>query len=122
MSCIAGLLARLAPTIQGQLAPNLSGLRGLVVRGYLPQTWVFNTETESASLLVSKEGQVAAYEGSAPQPDVLIATSHEVLSTALEAANGLRPRETVVRGSVTPTFYTAKGKTAFNFLRGRLGL
>jgi hypothetical protein len=94
----------------------------MLVRGYLPQTWVLSDGTEHASLVVAQGGAVLAYRGAAQSPDVLITSTHEVLSTALEAALGLRSRNQVVRGPVTPTFYTPKGKTAFNFLRGRLGL
>jgi hypothetical protein len=122
VACIAGLLARLAPSIQSQLAPNLGGLRGLIVRGYLPQTWVLSDGAEYASLVVAQNGTVTAHSGAVQSPDVLIASTHDVLSTALEAALGQRSRDQVVRGPVTPTFYTPKGRTAFNFLRGRLGL
>lgn len=122
MTCIAQLLAQLSPNIEAQLRPNLSGLRGFVVRGYLPQTWVFSAGTEYATLIVDQSGGVNAYTGSAGQADVLITSTHATLSGALEAANGLRPRDSVPRGPVTPTFYTSKGRTAFNYLRGRLGL
>lgn len=122
MGCSAELLGELGPSIERELKPNLRGLAGLVVRRYLPQRWVFSTGSEFASLCVDDQGNVSAYEGAVAGPDVLISTSHETLSRALEAALGRRPRSSVPQGEVRPTFYTPKGRTAFNYLRGRLGL
>lgn len=122
MSCISTQLAELAPTIEAQLKPSLSGLTGMIVRGYLPQTWIFRAEGELATLVVSKDGAVAAYNGTMPDPDVLVETSHRTLSAALSAGLGRTPRSAVPRDPVTPTFYTGKGRTAFGYLRGRLGL
>ncbi len=122
MTCIPNLLGRLAPAVEAQLKPNLAGFTGLLVRGYLPQRWVFETGQERASLIVDIDGNTGMILGAIESPDVLITTTHDTLSTALEAANGLRSRDSVIRGQITPRFYTAKGEFAFNFLRGRLFL
>jgi len=120
MTCIPNLLGRLAPAVEAQLKPNLAGFTGLLVREYLPQRWVFETGQERASLIVDIDGNTGMTLGAIESPDVLITTTHDTLSTALEAANGLRSRDSVIRGQITPRFYTAKGEIAFNFLRGRL--
>ena len=120
MTCIPNLLGRLAPAVEAQLKPNLAGFTGLLVRGYLPQRWVFETGQERASLIVDIDGNTEVTLRVIESPDVLITTTHDTLSTALEAANGLRSRDSVIRGQITPRFYTIKGEIAFNFLRSRL--
>jgi|SRR5207245_3565864 len=120
MTCIPNLLRRLAPAVEAQLKPNLTGFTGLLVRGYLPQKWIFETEQEHASLIVSDNGITEVILGVVESADVLITTTHGTLSTALEAANGLRSRDSVIRGQITPRFYTTKGEIAFNFLRSKL--
>jgi hypothetical protein len=122
MTCLATSLSRLGPSIEGQLKPHLSGLFGGVVRGYLPQTWVFAAGSESASLVVDQAGNVTVYSGAVQSADVLITATHATLSGALEAATGVRRRDEVPSGPVKPTFYTSKGRTAFNYLRGKFGL
>ena len=91
-----------------------------MVRGYLPQRLVFETGQERASLIVDIDGNTEVTLRVIESPDVLITTTHDTLSAALEAANGLRSRDSVMRGQITPRFYTIKGEIAFNFLRGRL--
>ena len=120
MTCIANLLGRLAPTVESQLKPNLVGFTGFLVRGYLPQRWVFETGQERASLIVDIDGNTEVTLRVIESPDVLITTTHDTLSTALEAANGLRSRDSVIRGQITPRFSATKGEIAFNFLRSRL--
>lgn len=122
LTCIVGLLTQLGPAIETQLKPNLTGLMGIIVRGYLPQVWVFSTGMEYASLVVDNQGNVETRAEAVEPTDVLITTTHDVLSTALEAANGLRSRDAVMTGPITPQFYTSKGQMAFNYLRQRLGL
>ncbi len=122
MARVIELLQQLAPRIEAQLKPNLRGLTGFLVRGYLPQVWLFDTGKEQVSLQVNSSGDVRISTGSVGSVDVLITTSHDVLYSALEAAMGLRSRESVIAGPVKPEFRTPKGRTAFNFLRRRLGL
>jgi|GEM_PF-390347 len=119
MTCTANHLAALGPEIEGQLKPNLNGLFGGVVRGYLPQTWKFVTELDTASLVVDRAGNVKAYAGAVPGADVTITLDH----ARLEAALRTRDKNRVPPGSPPQVaFHTPKGKTAFGFLRGRLGL
>jgi hypothetical protein len=122
MTCIVGLLAKLGSTIETQLKPSLGGISGLIIRSYLPPVWVFATGTENVSLVADSQGNVHVSSGATQPTDVLIAIAHDSLSSAMEAANGLRSRDTVVMSSASPQFYTTKGQAAFNFLRSRLGL
>jgi len=120
MTCISGLLARLAPEIEAQLKPALAGLAGLFVRGYLPQTWVIDTGIERVSLIVDVNGNVRVRSEAAEPADVLITATHDTISTGLEAANRLRSKESVIRGPSNARFFTPKGEAAFNFLKDKL--
>ncbi len=113
MTCIAGLLARIAPEIEAQLKPTLAGLAGLFVRGYLPQVWVFSTGTERATLVVDAHGNAKVTLGNVEPVDVLIIASHDTFSTALEVANGLRPRDSPISGQIDSQFYSGKGSFSY---------
>jgi hypothetical protein len=118
MSCTAILLAGIAPELQARLQQQLTGFTGALMKSYLPQVWVFQTEQDTASLTVAQDGQVSIAVGAAPKPDVTIQTSHERLSAALTT----RDRSKVPPGPLTVTPHTSKGRTAFEFTRSRLGL
>jgi hypothetical protein len=118
MASIAGILERLAPSIESEVRSRLQGFLGGILRGYLPQTWVFRTEQETASLVVERDGKVAVVPAAAPSPDVTIEIGHDRLAAALTT----RSREGLPPGPMTVTPHTAKGRTAFDYLRGRLGL
>jgi len=118
MSTALGLLRSICPEVEGELKPNLKGLKGAIVRGYLPQIWVFKTDKETVTLRVDQEGHVCAKAGGAREPDVVIRIDHRLLTFALESRE--RPE-----GDIKPPeieYNTKKGKTAFKFLRKRLGL
>ncbi len=118
MPTLLSLLQSVAHDIQPQIESQLGGFFGGMVRAYLPQTWVFRTEKEVASLTVEKTGAVAVTSGAAAHPDVTIETGHDRLMTALKT----RSRAAVPPGPLRVTPHTPKGKTAFDYLRGRLGL
>ncbi|HLM70757.1 MAG TPA: hypothetical protein VK423_05205, partial [Thermoplasmata archaeon] len=107
-----------AHDVQPQIQSQLGGFFGGMVRAYLPQTWVFKTEREEASLVVDTAGAVSVTKGAALHPDVTIEVDHERLVTALRT----RSRDQVPPGRLTVTPHTSKGKTAFEYLRGRIGL
>ena len=115
MTCIVGLLAQLSPTIEAHLKPNLKGISGFLIRSYLPQVWVFDTGTENASLVVDNNGNVHASSGGVQPTDVLITTTHDSLSSALEAANGLRSRDSVGNRFYQPPVLYVEGKGRFQF-------
>ncbi|MGD1099758.1 MAG: hypothetical protein ABR888_05390 [Thermoplasmata archaeon] len=118
MASLVSLLESIVPEIQPQVQAQLGGFFGGMVRAYLPQTWVFRTEKEVASLTVDTKGAVSVASGAAARPDVTIEIAYALLETSLRT----RSRAPVPAGHLTVTPHTSKGKTAFEFLRGRLGL
>ena len=118
MASLVPLLESVAHDVQPQVQSQLGGFFGGMVRAYLPQTWVFRTEKEVASLTVSPDGVVSVAKGAAAKPDVTIEVGHDRLIAALTT----RSREKVPPGDLKVTPHTSKGKTAFDYLRSRLGL
>ena len=100
------------------MTPNLRGLFGGLVRGYLPQVWAFSTEGETVALSVDREGNASVRSGDVSNPDVLIQTSHAILAHILRT----RSRVGVPPGPLRATPVTPKGDAAFRYLRGRFGL
>lgn len=118
MSCIEGLLRDAGHQFEPEIQRRLQGFLGSIVRSYLPQTWVFKTDDGSASLHVDTDGKVSVTSGTSPRPDVTVEIPHDRLVAALKTRN----REAVPPGPLTVTPHTAKGRTAFDYLRGRIGL
>ncbi|HXQ79569.1 MAG TPA: hypothetical protein VN819_05100 [Thermoplasmata archaeon] len=116
---LESLLASLQPEVESQLQHYLHGFFGGLIRGYLPQVWGFRTESESASMTVSKKGIVRAFDGIPRDHDVLITWSHRQLTAALRT----RDRNRVPPGAPPSIeFRTKRGKTAFSYLKSRFGL
>lgn len=118
MSDVEGLLREAGRQFEPELQHRLKGLFGGIIRGYLPQVWVFETGRGAASLLVDKTGTVSVVAGAAAHPDVTVQIPHDRLVAALTT----RDKDSVPPGPLTVTPHTAKGKTAFDYLRSRLGL
>ena len=115
---VAELLRGVAPDVEKEVRSRLSGLFGGIVRSLLPQAWEFRTDRGTASLAVGADGTARVVAGAAPHPDVTIEVGYERLRAALTS----RDRTKVPAGPLTVTPHTAKGRTAFDYLRGRLGL
>jgi len=113
------LLGALCPQISQELQPHLKGIFGGIIRGYLPQIWVFRTESGSATLVVDPQGVAIAKPGTPVQYDVLVLWTDSQLGAALTTRD-----RTKVPSSPAPqiSFGSSKGKTAFGFLRKRFGL
>lgn len=118
MSCLVEILAAAGRDLEPRLASSLHGFGGAIVRTYLPQRWVFVTDDGTASLVVGRDGRFAASAGAVETPDVTVETSHAKLRAALVG----RDRSKVPSGPMKVTPHSEKGRTAFTFLRGRLGL
>lgn len=118
MSCVETLLKRVARDAEPEIQQRLHGLFGGMIRAYLPQTWVFRTEDGVASFRVDTAGRIEVASGADSSPDLTIEIGHDRLKAALST----RRRDAVPPGRFTVTPHTAKGKTAFEYLRGRLGL
>ena len=118
MSCVEELLRTAGKGFEPEIKSRLSGFLGGILRQYLPQTWVFRTDDGTASLSVDGNGTVTVVSGAAAHPDVTIEIPHDRLRAALTT----RKRESVPPGPIQVTPHSAKGKAAFDYLRGRLGL
>jgi hypothetical protein len=119
MTCIENLLSNLRCEVEDQVKPALGRLLvGGIVRGYLPQLWMFKTECETVGLSVDSCGNASISTTNLRDPDVTITTTHAILSTILST----RSRSSVPPGPYEVLTHTQKGRTAFNYLRGRLGL
>lgn len=118
MSCIEGLLRNVARDAEPEVRSRLNGLFGGMIRHYLPQVWVFRTEDGTASLRVDAAGAFSVVAGAASPADVTIEVGHDRLKAALTR----RPPGSLPPGPLTVTPHTAKGRAAFDLLRGRLGL
>jgi hypothetical protein len=95
----------------------------LAIRGWLPQHWVFTTETGSSTLIVEKDGTSGGLLDASSTPDVTIEWVDNSLNVALNVAltNGDRsaiPKEP--RPKVTAN--TKKGADALKFLGNTFGL
>jgi hypothetical protein len=115
---IRPLLDALVPEIQREAKEALSGLiTGAVLRGYLPQAWVFETEEETVTFLVDREGNARTIEGAHEDPDVGIRAPAEDLAVVL----GERRMPEGAGQRILYKHYTGKGRTAWNFLKNRFG-
>lgn len=118
MTCLLVLFESLRPQIEDQVKPNLRGLIGLLVSGYLPQNWVFVTEEETVSVTIDKKGNALVISEAVANPDVTIEIDHKYLSAALEKRS--QPDFPPERSNVT--LHTPKGKAAYGHLKKHFGL
>ena len=118
MSCTLGLLQKAAADVEAQLKPQLSGIFGGMIRAYLPQTWVFETEEGVTTLHVDAQGKASASPGAGTSPDLTVHARHSALARALTE----RKREGLAGGAIVATPHTEKGRMAFQFFRSRLGV
>ena len=118
MGSLLPTLEKVAHDIEPRVREQLGGFFGGMVAAYLPQTWEFRTEKEVAALIVDRSGTVHAAGGAAANPDVTVEATEVQLTAALAAGSRSRPPP----GALHVTAHTSKGRTAFDYLRGRLGL
>lgn len=113
------LLSRLCPEISAQLKPAISGLFGGIVRQYMPQVWVFETESGPATCHMDAKGNAKVEPGKPAIYDVLIRWQDAQLNAALT----YRDRSKVPPGPEPEiSFRSKKGQSAFGLLRSRFGL
>ena len=118
MPTVESLLKTICLEVDAKLKPNLIGIKGIIVRGYLPQAWVFKTQKETVTFHVDRDGKASTMGGGTDKPDVTITADHEMLIEALKTRKN-------PAGDFKPPkidSHTSKGRTAFNMLRDRLGL
>jgi len=114
----ADTLGRAAERLEPELRRRLTGFVGQMAQAYLPQTWLFVTEAGAASLTVTGAGRLTVQDGPTPQPDVTVRITQQHLVQALDRPSG----GPLPAGAAQVTGHTAKGRAAFELLRGRLGL
>lgn len=119
MESIVRLLGDLCPEIELFLRKEANDLVDTLGERYLPQYWVFQTEVETATLMIDRQGKASAHQGGIPQPDVTVRWRHDLLMTVIRTRS---------RASVPDGFYPAvqkrppKGQAVFNLLREQIGL
>lgn len=117
VSCIEGLVRDRATQGEARLKQALGGfIIGGIVRGYLPQTWTIITEGENITIHADGRGNIRVLKGIAPTRDGDIRIRHDLLADGIQHGKSPSP------GSYQVDFYTPKGKTAFNQLKGSFGL
>ena len=119
MNRVQQLLTNLCEDIERQIKPNLQGLMGILVHGYLPQVWVFETECGACTLFLDTEGNARVFPGADRGVDVTIRWRKDALESILASRN----RDSVSAGDYPDvTVHTDKGRAAFNYLRKEAGL
>lgn len=118
MSCIQGLLEKLAPEIEAYLRPRLQGFLGAFVRAYLPQHWSFETEEGTTTVRIDASGAVSVLAGAVKGPDVSVRGPHARLKQILTT----RERPGGSKTDLVVTAHSAKGRAALEQVRQRFGL
>lgn len=107
--------------IQMVLTGALSGPMGPMVRSYLPQVWVFETDRGTVTLAADAGGRITSFAGGMQQRDVTVRVPYDRLVAAFQSSGGRRgPPASGAPPQVT--YHTEKGNTAFGFLRSEFGL
>jgi hypothetical protein len=116
MTCIEGLLGKLCKEIEAGLATQRENpFEWALVVMNLPQKWVFEAESESVVLSISKKGKAKVKKSKVKKRDVTVKWDHNSM------ANLLRTRSPS-GGTPIVKLHTPAGATAFRILRERIGL
>jgi hypothetical protein len=111
------LLAPMSPRVEAELKPRLQGFLGGIIRAYLPQHWVFETETEKATVTIAKDGGVSVAPGAVDQPDVTVRAPR----SQVEAIAKGGPPPARRPDDVQVAAHTARGRAALEQVRKRFG-
>jgi hypothetical protein len=119
MGKVEELLQGFCVEAEAELRPRLQGFTGMILGSFLPQVWVFETESESVTVRASQDGRICIVPADGLQRDLTIKWREDMLCNVLQA----RSRIGVPEGEVPEVVrHTQKGGAAFNYLRGRLGI
>lgn len=119
MDGIQRQLEHLCEEVEKQLKSKLHLQIGNLVRQYLPQTWIFETELGACSIYIDVDGNARVWHGAERERDITLIWRFDALAKVLESKD---------RSSVEPGDYptvlvqTEKGRAAFNYLKKEFGL
>ncbi|MCK5038319.1 MAG: hypothetical protein KAS16_04410 [Thermoplasmata archaeon] len=118
MPSLIELFQPICAEVQTEVQNTLKGLLGGMIRGYLPQKWIFATSQDVVTFCVDKDGRASILDDIVQDPDVMIKITHDYLVHILET----RSAPETEPDYLNITFQTEKGRTAFGYLRKRFGL
>ena len=119
MGQLRDALGAVCPEIEGRAKARLSADSGDGLRAWLPQSWGFETDTETATLHLDVDGKAHATDGIEGPVDVSVIWNQsdliQVLTSKVRSAS-------FVDKNPKLRFRTVSGQRAFSLLRGSLGL
>ncbi|HYK92970.1 MAG TPA: hypothetical protein VEY07_02880 [Thermoplasmata archaeon] len=119
MGQLADALSVAGGQLSARLRRMLSEPDSKPLRQLLPQSWRFETESESAVLRLELEGSVTAVPDVTERPDVIVKWTQEELVGVLHAG---RSNETPRATPPNIRFTSDRGRKAFSLLGTSLGL
>lgn len=117
MSCLEGLVRE--RTLEGERALQAALGNWLIagtVRSFLPQTWVIATEQETLSVHADADGRISLRQGLSVVRDGAVTIRHDTLAESIRTGKSPGP------GSYEVSFYTDRGRAAFEQLSKFFGL
>jgi len=112
-------LEALCEEVEKQLKAKLHLHIGTLVRQYLPQVWVFETEAGSCTVYIDEEGNARVWQGADKRRDITLVWRLDALAGVLES----RDRSSLQPGDYPAVFVQSdKGRAAFNYLKKEFGL
>ncbi len=119
MGQVEDLLQGFCVEAEAELRPRLQGFTGMILGSFLPQVWVFETESECVTVRAAPDGRISIIPADGLQRDLTIKWREDLLCNVLKT----RSKTGVPEGEVPEVVrHTQKGSAAFNYLRGRLGI
>jgi hypothetical protein len=119
MGQLRDALGEICPEIEGRARARLNADPGEGLSSWLPQSWGFETETETATLQIAADGAASAVEGIQGPVDVSVIWNQTDL---LEVLNS-KTRSASFKGKNPKLrFRTPNGQRAFSLLRAAIGL
>jgi hypothetical protein len=119
MGQLRDALGAVCPEIEGRARARLSAEPAGGLHDWLPQSWGFETDTESATLHIGADGGATATDGVRGPVDVSVIWNMTDLLEVLTAET----RSTSFKGKNPKLrFRTTNGQRAFSLLRAAIGL
>lgn len=119
MGDLRDALGQACPEIEGRAKARLKADPSDGLHSWLPQSWGFETDTESATLHIDAGGRASATEGIQGPVDVSVIWNQ---SDLLEVLTARTRSASFIGKNPKLRFRTPNGQRAFSLLRGALGL